>query len=507
MITGPKRHEVALPFEPAFRTEQPGQARGNGSKMTFPQIIQGGMGMGVSDWRLARAVSSRGQIGVVSGSALDLVLVRRLQLGDPGGHMRRALAAFPDPAISARLIDRYFIANGKPPDQPFAAKPMVGQKPSRHLEELLTAANFAEVFLAKEGHAGMVGVNYLNKVQTPLLSSLYGAMLAGVDVVIVGAGIPLEIPEILDGLSRCEPVRLKLHVRDVVGGHAHEVSFDPRNVFDELPPTPRRPLFFPIVSSVTLAVMLVKKCKGTVDGLIIEGPSAGGHNAPPRGNTKLSPEGEPVYGPRDAIDLEAIKALGLPFWLAGSCGTREKLAIARAAGAAGVQVGTLFAFCEESCLREDLKRDVIERCQGGPPRVVTDPVASPAGFPFKVLSIPGTLSDPDVYAKRRRRCDLGYLREAYERPDGTVGWRCAADDPETYVRKGGLLEDTIGRKCLCNGLTSNVGIAQVRGDGSTELPLLTCGDDLSGIVKIVNASTPPYTASDVIDFLLTSDET
>ncbi len=361
--------------------------------MKFPQIIQGGMGAGVSGWRLVRAVSSRGHIGVVSGTALDLILVRRLQLGDPGGHMQRALAAFPDQSVSRRIIDRYYIDGGKPPDQPFAVKPMVGDKPSRNLEELLVAANFAEVFLAKEGHDGMVGINYLHEVQAPLLPSIYGAMLADVDIVIVGAGIPVEIPKVLDRLSRCEPVDLKLHVRDVESGHAHKISFNPRNMFDGTCPPLRRPLFFPIVSSVTLANLLVKRCEGKVDGFIIEGPSAGGHNAPPRGHTKLSPEGEPVYGPRDVIDLAAIDSLGRPFWLAGSYGSPKKLAHARAVGAAGIQVGTLFAFCEESGLREDLKRGVIKGCQGGTLRIFTDPVASPTGFPFKVLAIPGTLSD------------------------------------------------------------------------------------------------------------------
>ena len=463
--------------------------------------------MGVSDWRLARAVSSRGMIGVVSGTAIDLILARRLQLGDPGGHMRRALAAFPDPSTSRRLIDRYFIANGKPPGRPFQGKPMVGHKLSRHLEELLIAANFAEVFLAKEGHSGMVGINYLYKVQTPLLPSLYGAMLAGVDVVIVGAGIPLEIPKILDSFFRCEPVDFRLHVPGVESGPAHKISFNPKNVFDETRPSLRRPLFFPVVSSTALAAILVKKCKGQVDGLIIEEPSAGGHNAPPRGHTELSPEGEPVYGPRDVIDLAAIKSLGLPFWLAGSYGSPKKLVHARAAGAAGVQVGTLFAFCEESGLREDLKRDIIKRCQSGTPHVFTDPVASPAGFPFKVLSISGTLSDPGVYAERRRQCDLGYLREAYERPDGILGWRCPAEDPELYVRKGGVLENTIGRKCLCNGLMANIGLAQVRSDNAKELPLLTCGDDLSGILQVLGSGETSYTASDVIDFLLTCNET
>ena len=475
--------------------------------MKFPQIIQGGMGVGVSDWRLARAVSSRGQIGVVSGTALDLILARRLQLGDPGGDMRRALAALPDPGIASRLIDRYFIADRKPPGRPFAGKPMVGHKLSRHLEELLIAANFVEVFLAKENHSGMVGINYLNKIQTPLLPSLYGAMLAGVDVVIVGAGIPFEIPKIIDSFLRCEPADLKLHVRKVGNGRAHKVSFNPQNVFAETRPSLQRPLFFPIVSSVTLAALLVKKCKGQVDGLIIEGPSAGGHNAPPRGHTKLNPEGEPVYGPRDVIDLAAIKSMGLPFWLAGSYGSPNKLVHARAAGASGVQVGTLFAFCEESGLPEDIKRDIIKKCQGGAPLVFTDPVASPAGFPFKVLSISGTLSDPGVYAKRHRQCDLGYLREAYERPDGTLWWRCPAEDPKTYVRKGGILEDTIGRKCLCNGLMANIGLAQVRSDNSKELPLLTCGEDLSGILQVLGSNETSYTSSAVIDFLLTCNET
>lgn len=37
----------------------------------FPKIIQGGMGVGVSNWRLANAVSKLGQLGVVSGTALD----------------------------------------------------------------------------------------------------------------------------------------------------------------------------------------------------------------------------------------------------------------------------------------------------------------------------------------------------------------------------------------------------------------------------------------------------
>ena len=74
-----------------------GMARG------LPRVIQGGMGVGISHWRLARAVSEAGQLGVVSGTALDQILVRRLQDGDPGGHMRRALDRFPFPAMAGRV--------------------------------------------------------------------------------------------------------------------------------------------------------------------------------------------------------------------------------------------------------------------------------------------------------------------------------------------------------------------------------------------------------------------
>ncbi len=464
------------------------------------------MGAGVSGWRLARAVSEKGQLGVVSGTALDLILARRLQKGDPGGHMRRALEAFPDPDIARHIVDRYFLPDGKPDDKPFAAKPMVGNRPSHEARELLVAANFVEVYLAKEGHDGMVGINYLNKIQSPLPASLYGAMLAGVDVVLVGAGIPLELPGMIDRLSRAEPVELKLHVHDATAGSGHSIHFDPADTLSA-PPLPRaRPLFFPIVASATLASMLVKKCGGKVDGLIIEGASAGGHNAPPRGPMKLNERGEPVYGPRDEIDAAAIKALGLPFWLAGSYGKPEKLQEALAAGAAGIQVGTLFAFCEESGLREDLKREAIGNCRRGEVDVFTDPVASPTGFPFKLLSISGTLTEPGIYRERRRQCDLGYLREAYERQDGSVGWRCPAEDPQTYVRHGGALDDTVGRRCICNALMANIGLAQVRGEGGEELPLLTCGNDLSCIVEALRSDSTSYKASEAIDFLLLAPE-
>ena len=177
-----------------------------------PRIIQGGMGVAVSGWRLARAVAKTGQLGVVAGTALDTVLLRRLQLGDPGGHMRRALAQFPYQEIADRVLDKYFIPGGKSPDVPFASCELPSIRPSSEQLGLTVVANFVEVFLAKEGHDGIVGINYLEKIQIPTLPSLYGAMLAGVDYVLMGAGIPLAIPGVLDRLAEGEPVQLSLKV-------------------------------------------------------------------------------------------------------------------------------------------------------------------------------------------------------------------------------------------------------------------------------------------------------
>src|ERR1700746_3560722 len=90
----------------------------------LPKIIQGGMGVGVSNWRLAQAVSRLGQLGVVSGTALDQVFVRRLADGDRGGHMRRGVDAFPFPEVAQRLWQEYFIPGGKAKDRPYPLAPM-----------------------------------------------------------------------------------------------------------------------------------------------------------------------------------------------------------------------------------------------------------------------------------------------------------------------------------------------------------------------------------------------
>lgn len=477
------------------------------NSLSEPVIIQGGMGAGVSTWRLARAVSRRGLLGVVSGTALDVILNRRLQLGDPGGHMRRALAAFPFPEMADRILSKCYIPGGKAADAPFRAYAAVGAEPSSKQVELLVAANFVEVFLAKQGHDGLVGVNYLEKIQPPTLSSLFGAMLADVDYVLMGAGIPRAIPGILDRLHAGEPVEIPLNVAGADRNDVYMSRFDPGAFCGGQARSVRRPKFLAIIASATLATVLAKKASGRVDGFVIEGPTAGGHNAPPRGALRLNDRGEPIYGDRDVVDLDAIGALGRPFWLAGSCGTPQDLAQALRRGAAGVQVGTAFAFCDESGLEADIKRQVLDSLRRGEVDVVTDPDASPTGFPFKILSLPNSLCEASVYEQRDRVCDLGYLRHAYKRDDGSLGWRCPSEPVEAYVRKGGDAADTSGRKCVCNGLMANIGIGQLRRDGRSELPLVTSGDAVTEIGRFLpTPDATSYSADDVITHLLTGLE-
>lgn len=468
----------------------------------YPVIIQGGMGAGVSSWRLAQSVSRLGQLGVVSGTALDAILARRLQDGDPGGHMRRALEAFPFRQMADRIVREYYIPGGKAASASYRATPLHAKDEPRELVELCIAANFVEVFLAREGHSNPVGINYLEKIQIPHLPSMYGAMLAGVGYVLMGAGIPLQVPGVLDRLAEHLAVEYPLHVSGAVEGDDTTLHFDPRNYADRSLPALRRPRFLAIVSSNTLATTMLRKASGKVDGLIVETRTAGGHNAPPRGKLQLDAKGEPIYGERDRVDLEKLRELNVPFWLAGGYGSAAKVREALGEGATGVQVGTAFAFTRESGLREDLKQALLAKAERGEAEVFTDPLASPTGFPFKVARLEGTCSDDAVYAARPHICDLGFLREVYRAENGEIAYRCPAEPLSLYLAKGGKAEAAAGRKCLCNALMANIGHPQVRCGRHVEPPLVTAGDDLTEIARFLPAGASSYGAADVLETLL-----
>ena len=469
-----------------------------------PVVIQGGMGVAVSDWRLARAVSLTGQLGVVSGTALDVLLTRRLQSGDPGGEVRRALAAFPRPEVSRWILDSYFVEGGIGAQGRFAQVPRHTLSSSVRLQELTVAAGFTEVFLAKEGHDGLVGINFLRKIELPLPATLYGALLAGVDVVLVGAGSPADIPAMVRTLARHEPVTVTVKVMGARSSdNVGDLVFDPAVALPQRPAGLPLPRVLAIVASTDLARGLAENPDTRPDGFVVEGAAAGGHNAPPRGPRRVDEIGQPVYDERDIVDVADILSLGLPVWLAGGYGTPEKVAEALSLGAAGVQVGTLFAYSDESGFEAGVKAQMREKAVAGDLQVRADWRVSPTGFPFRVADIPGTLTDVTVRSARKPVCDLGVLRSAYLRADGEVDYRCPAEPLAQYVRKGGREMNTEGRLCLCNALFASAGYPQRRPGGSCEAPLVTSGTDLEPVVHLISASDGPgYGAADAVAHLL-----
>ena len=505
------------------------------------KLIQGGMGVYVSNWRLARAVAMEKPgttAGTVSGTALDIVYVRLLQLGDPGGHVRSALAAFDAQfggLTGQKIINHYFIEGGKTPKARFKNAPKhmprlqngsdilpaqlqpavpVALSMEQDTIELLIAAGFAEVWLARQGHAGKVFINFLHKVELPLIYTLYGAMLAGVDGVIVGAGNPDGLPAICSRLAQHAAVNYEISVLYRESGENFQLRFDPRQVAEgRLAQKPlRRPAFLAIVSLENLVQALAHSQTEAPDGFIIEHHTAGGHNAGPQGPLKKDEKGQPIYGPEDEPDLQAIRQVGLPFWLAGGYGSREKLAQALAIGATGVQVGSVFALTEESGIKSAYRSAILNELkkETDDSKLVLTTLFSPTGFPFKVVQLDDTLADEAVYTKRLRVCDIGLLQQrGLTKPaeDGTrrLFQRCPAAPLDDFVSKRGLPLNTTGRRCLCNGLLACVGLGQTglqNGEQMEEPAIVTLGNHLDGIRRLSRSGQSPYWVRDVVNDIL-----
>lgn len=472
-----------------------------GSDVELPLIIQGGMGVGVSGWQLAGAVGRSGGLGVVSGVGLDTVVARRLQDGDLDGELRRAIAHFPAPGVASAVLERYFIPGGRPAHRPYRIVPRLTLDARLHRERLSVVAAFAQTYLARSAAPGaLIGINFLEKTQLATPAAAYGAMLAGVDAVLVGAGIPARLPALLDSLARHERVDFPIDVAGSADTH-YTLPFDPQVVLGDGVDNLRRPRFLAIVSTHTLATYLARDPGTRPDGFVIETSVAGGHNAPPRGALQLDKWGEPVYGARDVPDLAQVKALGLPFWLAGGYSNPERVEAALSAGAKGAQVGTPFALAAESGLTAPVRQHLLDALKAGKLEVKTDVLASPTGYPFKVAKLPGTLSDPGILESRQRLCDLSYLRNPYVTPDGAVGYRCSAEPVDAWVSKGGQESQTKGRVCLCNGLMATIGIPQHRPSGYVEPPIVTLGSDLDGAHALLERHPGGWTAHDVITYL------
>jgi len=464
----------------------------------LPVIIQGGMGIAVSNWELAKTVSLKGQLGVVSGTAIDNVMARRLQDGDKSGNTRRALAAFPNQEIVQKILAKYFVDGGKAPETPYIMVPKITLEQKRDAQEILIVANFVEVWLAKEGHDGLVGINFLHKIQMTTAASVLGAMLAGVDYIIMGAGIPRELPKLIRQISKLEVGSVPV---DVIGGPAAQTTINP---LDFVPSGTKikKPKFLAIISVDVLGTYLARDEETRPDGFIIEHNSAGGHNAPPRGKWEFDANGEPIYGPKDIADIEKMKKLGLPFWLAGTYGSPERVKSALNQGAAGVQVGTLFAISNHSGFSGKTRKQLLDKLKSNSLEIKTDVKASPTSFPIKIAKLEGHTSTTEGFAARPKLCDLGYLREPAISETGRTIYRCPSEPDDQFIKKGGAVEDIDGRKCLCNGLMANIGLPQARKDGYVEAPIVTLGSDIEGAKVLLKSHPDGYGADEAVNWLL-----
>lgn len=491
----------------------------------LPLLLGGGMAVGISVPALVKAVSTyeipglgRGHcLGITSGTAAAHLLARRLQHGDTRVRLAldalAALAPSLGPELSA-LHATYFVPGGKAASQPYKPVRAFGLDAPRWLQLLTVAANFTTVWECKQGHDSPVGINYLQKIELSQLPALYGAMLAGVDYVCVGAGNPAAFPAFLRRLARREPVEQEVHVARAT--KPHSVRFDPKAFGGDELPRLGEPRFLAIVSTCEQAEQLARSEETRPFGFVFEGPCAGGHNAPPAEYRRALGE-PPRWSAKDEVDLRRVAELREPFWLAGAYGNPEGLRRALEVGAAGVQFGTILAFSDESGMSPALRLRVLERIWRKNLAVSSEPLMSPTGFPFKVVQLPGSLSEEVVRAERERVacCDLGHLvtpietRRRVTRTDGSteevveVHALCPAEPVEAFARKGGVMMRRKGAICLCNGLMSAAGYPGVRG-GYTEPPVVTSGDasvsDVRAIQMQVRRLT--YSAAEAIGRVL-----
>lgn len=447
-----------------------------------PDLLQGGMGFDISNPRLAKAVAMAGKelgkdcLGIVASIGAPFLLTEDLQAGDPD--TIRILKTFcpHKPEIAQAILDEFKEGGHK-----LAPKPEVlvsgTDKIKEKMMNIAVAAAYVMIEKAKEGHDRPIGINLLEKNQLLILPTLLGAMMAGVNYVLVGAGLPNQVPKVLSDLAVCQTASYALTVTG--SRSSYPLILDPK------PYTNGRPLelpkFFPIVGSHVLAEYLSKKTK--IDGVVAEYPKAGGHSAPPK--KKEVKDGIAIYSDEDEIDLERMRKLGKPFFLAG--GMARKLKEAKGEGATGIQCGSIFALANESGMDPEIAQRLRQKVRNGEQVVINSAFTSPSLFPFHVALDDVSLSNPDIAANEKKVCAFGILAQAYVKTfndDGTmkeIGFRCPAGPG--FIEKGGKPEDKEGRVCLCAGLLRTTGRGKKH-----KPPIMTLGEDLSSVKELIDSS-------------------
>lgn len=465
---------------------------------TDPQILQGGMGVRISSPELAGTVAKHNGLGFVSGTAIDVVLARTLQEGDREATIRDILVSFPNQSVVKRALDEYYIDGGvnyANKGVKYKAVPMHAKDQHHIARDLTVLGAYTEVMLAKRyaGDSGYIGINLLTKIERPTVYALYGAMLAGVDYVEMGAGVPYEVPKVIKQLAQHKIVTYPYKVGK--SNQKHELVFDPA-IYNAGHIPIKLPRFLAVVAKEDLATHLAT-AEVPPYGFVVENSTAGGHNAPPRGSAK-DEKGQPLYSEQDQANIATFVKLGMPFWLAGGYGGRMGLRTARQLGANGVQIGSVFALSQESGLRPDLKDAIVKAIFSDNLEILTDARVSPTGFPFKIANILGSIAHKSVYEARKRVCDIGHLQESITTVKGDIVQRCPAEPETSWARNGGLAFRLGGVACLCNGLLSTANFAQVR-NGVAEAPLVTLGDN---VIKEAREHGQPLTVARIMNSIL-----
>lgn len=330
-----------------------------GKRIEIP-IIQGGMGVGVSLYPLASAVAKEGGAGIVSSAALDRIVSKR-----------------------------------------------TGKKYNSY------EAAYEEVSQAK-AKGGVSGINIMVALIQDYEASVKGAIDAGADMIISGAGLPLNLPVI-------QP--------------------------------PGETALIPIVSSARALEIICKKWERLgyrPDGVVLEGPLAGGH---------LGFKLEEVYLESNMLEnlLPPVKKMsekygGFPVIVAGGIYSHSDIIRFLKMGADGVQMGTRFLVAEECSASDAYKQAVIDA--GKDDILVAQYPGSPCGLPFMVIK-KSPMFQSILGQKRKPRCNKGYVLRP-DREGKFTQCRAHVDDGAAF--------------CICNGLLSSAGYNPLEED-----PLYTVG--------------------------------
>lgn len=329
------------------------------------------MGVGVSLHPLAKAVAREGGVGIVSSACLDRLVSKR----------------------TGKKVNIY-------------------------------EAVYEEVSLAK-ADGGFAGINIMAALMRDYNDSVKGALDAGADFIISGAGLPLTLPAI-------QP--------------------------------PKDTALVPIVSSARALEIICKKWERLgyrPDAVVLEGPLAGGHLGFRLDD--IDSESNKLENLLPPVKDMAVKYGNIPVIVAGGIYTHADILRFLDRGADGVQMGTRFLATEESSATAVYKQAVVQ-AKDEDILVAHDP-GSPCGLPFRVIK-QSPMYVSSLQRLRKPKCDKGYvlLKDA----KGVFSVCPAKESNEHHF-------------CICNGLLSSAGY-----NPDKEEALYTVGTNASRIDKILS---------------------